>query len=82
MNLEYIFYIGVAFITTTVIWLVFVYFKKLDKISLNEHKWIIIAYILLLIFSIWTWRYIFDFFFSEKLLEFLQSNSIKINILE
>jgi len=82
MNLEYIFYVGVALITSITIWLVFVYFKEIDDISLKEHIWIIITYILLLILSIWTWRYVFDFFFSEKLLNLLQSNTIKINNME
>jgi len=82
MNLEYIFYVGVALITSITIWLVFVYFKEIDDISLKEHIWIIITYILLLILSIWTWRYVFDFFFSEKLLNLLQSNTININNME
>jgi len=31
-------------------------FQNDDNIDLDEHKWIIIVYILLLVFSIITWR--------------------------
>lgn len=75
MNIEFLFYLGVLVIIFVVIWLIFIYFKKYDEISLKEHKWILIVYIAILIVSIYTWRYVFDFFFSDKFLKILQNSS-------
>ncbi|BCD60227.1 hypothetical protein NitYY0814_C1129 [Nitratiruptor sp. YY08-14] len=46
---------------------------KDEKIDFREHKWIIFTYILLMILAIWVWRYMFDTFFSEKLLLLLKN---------
>ena len=51
-----IFYFGAIIITVFYIGIMVKKFKDDDNIDLNEHKWIIIVYIILLVFSIITWR--------------------------
>jgi len=53
---DIIFYFGVIVIMIFYIGIVIKKFKDDDNIDLNEHKWIIIVYIILLVFSIITWR--------------------------
>lgn len=78
MNLEILFYIGALTIVFIDAWLVLIYFKGYDEISLKEHFWIIIVYIGLLILALYAWRYFFDYFFSEKLINILQSHNQSI----
>ena len=75
MNIELLFYIGALTIVFIDAWLVLVYFKGYDKISLKEHFWIILLYIGLLILALYAWRYFFDYFFSEKIIDILQSHN-------
>ena len=70
-NIELLFYAGVVVIIFFYVGFVLARFKD-EKIILNQHKWIIFTYILLMILTIWIWRYMFDMFFSEKLLRLLQ----------
>ena len=78
MNLELLFYIGVFAIIFIDAWLVAIYFKEYNEISLKEHKWIILTYILLLILALFAWRYFFDYFFSEKIIDILQTHNNQI----
>jgi hypothetical protein len=41
------------------VWLFMLRFKDEDKIDLNEHKWIIILYLVLMILAIATWRVVY-----------------------
>ena len=70
-NIELLFYAGVVVIIFFYVGFVLARFKD-EKIILNQHKWIIFTYILLMILTIWIWRYMFDMFFSEKLLRLLE----------
>ncbi|AZV47212.1 hypothetical protein C3L23_07975 [Nautilia sp. PV-1] len=56
---DIIFYFGSVVIIFAFIGLVTVKFKNEDNIDLNEHKWIILLYIILLVVSIITWRVIY-----------------------
>ena len=63
MNLELLFYIGVFAIIFIDAWLVAIYFKEYNEISLKEHI---------------AWRYFFDYFFSEKIIDILQTHNNQI----
>ena len=62
---DIIFYFGSIVIIFAFIGLVVKKFKDEDNIDLNEHKWIILLYIVLLVFAIITWRVIYLFLISS-----------------
>jgi uncharacterized membrane protein YhaH (DUF805 family) len=62
---DIIFYFGSIVIIFAFIGLVAKKFKDEDNIDLNEHKWIILLYIVLLVFAIITWRVIYLFLISS-----------------
>jgi NADH:ubiquinone oxidoreductase subunit 6 (subunit J) len=51
-----IFYFGAVLIITFFIGIAIKRFKEDDNIDLNEHKWIIITYLVLLVLAIISWR--------------------------
>ena len=59
-KLEIVYYFGVVILTTGVIAIMYFRFREYDEINLENHIFIIIIYILLLIFAIIVWRILFD----------------------
>ena len=72
-----LFYIGVGFIIFFYIGVVLARFKD-EKFDFNEHKWIAFTYIVLMILTIWLWRYIFDIVFNDDLLKIIIPQGIEI----
>jgi len=60
MESKIILYFGDIVIVAWIIYLVIERFKDEDSINLNEHKWIIITYILIMIASLFTWKIIYE----------------------
>ena len=56
---DIIFYFGSLILISLFIYLVYIKFKDFPEIDLTEHKWIILLYIFLLVFSIIVWRIIY-----------------------
>jgi len=42
---------------------------KDERIDLDQHKWIVLSYIALMVLTIVLWRYIFDMVLGPKVLE-------------
>ncbi|NPA63452.1 MAG: hypothetical protein GXO16_00605 [Epsilonproteobacteria bacterium] len=51
---------------------------KDEKFDFHEHKWIALTYIILMVLTIWLWRYLFDIFFGPKLLRLITPWEIEI----
>ncbi len=70
-NRELIFYLGSVIIVGIFIYFVWVRFKEQEQIDLEEHKWIITLYIIMLVVFIIIWRIMFLYFetFTEKSLQ-------------
>jgi len=65
---DLLFYAGSALIILFYVGVVVARFRD-EKIDLEEHRWLLLTYILLIILSIWVWRYLFDLFFGQKLMQ-------------
>ncbi len=80
MNNNIIFYFGIIIIISLFIYLTYIKFKDFPEINLNEHKWIILLYIFLLVFSIIIWRIIF-LFIKSGFFHIIQYNQVlqKVN---
>ena len=78
---DIIFYFGSIVIIFAFIGLVTKKFKDEDNIDLNEHKWIILLYIVLLVFAIITWRVIYLLLISniQEMINYNQNIQSVIN---
>ncbi len=70
-NFDLLFWAGIAVIIFFYVGFLYVRFRQ-ERFVLEEHLWIAILYILLMVLTIIVWRYVFDIFFSKKLLQILQ----------
>jgi hypothetical protein len=76
-SVELVYYLGVLGIMFVVGYLLFVTFEEYDEIKLEEHIWMIVMYIIVLISVIIVWRLMFNFIF--ELQDFMSSkNSVSI----
>ena len=74
-NIELLFYAGVGLIIFFFVGVVFARFKD-ERFDFEEHKWIALFYIILMMLTIWLWRYLFDTFFSDRLLELISPQGL------
>ncbi len=65
---EWLFYIGVGVIILFYVGVVLGRFKD-EQFDLDQHKWIVLSYILLMVLTIVIWRYIFDMVLGPRVLE-------------
>ena len=71
---DLLFYAGSALIILFYVGVVMARFKD-ERIDLEEHKWLLLTYILLIVLSIWVWRYLFDLFLGQKTMQILTPSS-------
>jgi len=76
-SFDLLFYAGVGLIIFFYVGVVLARFRD-ERFDFDEHKWIAFAYILLMVLSIWLWRYLFDTFFNEKLIELLTPKGMEL----
>ena len=70
-SFDLLFWAGIAIIIFFYVGFLYMRFRQ-ERFELEEHLWIAILYIVLMVLTIVVWRYVFDMFFSEKILKIIQ----------